>query len=108
LDASQQVTELLSKANGGHKKALDELMRFVYEDLCRLAARQLQRQPGSGTPTLQPTELANETYLRLLKQRSRFDNSGHFFAIATKVMLRVLRDHRRAKGAAKRGGDLVA
>ncbi len=80
-------------------------MRLVYDDLRRLAARQLQDRPG--TPTLQPTALANETYLRLIKQRRRFDNRGHFFAIATRVMLRVLLDHRRAGDAGKRGGGLV-
>jgi len=107
LTTSQQIDELLGKANAGHKEALDKLMNLVYEDLRRLATSQLQRQPGRVTPTLQPTELANETYLRLLKQRRRFDNKGHFFAIATKVMLRVLLDHRRAGGAAKRGGERV-
>jgi RNA polymerase sigma factor (TIGR02999 family) len=47
----------------------------------------------------------NESFLRLIKQRKGFDNRGQFFAIATKVMLRVLIDYRREKMAEKRGGQ---
>ena len=47
----------------------------------------------------------NESFLRIIKQRNKYDNRGQFFAIATKVMLRVLVDYQRRRGAAKRGGD---
>ena len=64
-------------------------MRLVYDDLRNVAGRHLHRRHGSRAAelTLQPTALVNEAYLRLIKQRKRYDNRGHFFAIASKVML---------------------
>ena len=49
--------------------------------------------------------MVHETHLKLLRQRSRYDSRGHFFAIANRVMLRVLGDYHRAKSRKKRGGD---
>lgn len=57
--------------------------------------------------TLQPTALVNEAYIKLIKQRQKYDNRGQFFAIATKLMIRVLMDYHRRRKAAKRGGDQV-
>ena len=55
--------------------------------------------------TLQPTALVHEAYARLVEQqRVRWRNRGHFFAIASRLMRRILVDHARAHGAAKRGG----
>jgi RNA polymerase sigma factor (TIGR02999 family) len=54
---------------------------------------------------MEPAALVNESFLRIIKQRNKYDNRGQFFAIATKVMLRVLMDYQRRRGAAKRGGD---
>ena len=95
--------------DGGQPKALDELMRVVYDDLERMAASHLRKQFGdrAGQVTLEPAALVNESFMQLIKQRKGFDNRGQFFAIATKVMLRVLVDYRREKMAAKRGGDVA-
>jgi RNA polymerase sigma factor (TIGR02999 family) len=57
--------------------------------------------------SLQPTELVSEAFLKLIKQRNRYDSRGHFFAIATRVMLRVLKEAHRSKQRLKRGGDYV-
>ena len=54
--------------------------------------------------TMEPAALVNETFLRLIKQRKTYDNRGQFFAVATKVMLRVLADYQRQRLAARRGG----
>ena len=85
---------------------MDELMETVYEDLERIAGRHLRERFGRGLPgvTLEPAALVNESFLRIIRQRSRYDNRGHFFAIATKVMLRVLTDYQRRRGAEKRRG----
>jgi RNA polymerase sigma factor (TIGR02999 family) len=87
---------------------MDQLMKTVYDDLERIAASQLRRQFGdaAGQLTLEPRSLVNESYMRLIKQRKTFDNRGQFFAIATRVMLRVLLDYRRQRLAAKRGAGL--
>jgi RNA polymerase sigma factor (TIGR02999 family) len=101
------ITVLLQQAEKGDSTALDEVVTALYEDLKRRAATYVRRYVGSGDGriTLQPTALVNETYLQLLKQRTTYANRGHFLAIATRVMLRVLVDHQRAQRAKKRGGE---
>jgi RNA polymerase sigma factor (TIGR02999 family) len=104
------ITRLLRRIEDGESAAMDELMRVVYDDLERMAASHLRRHFGARAAalTLEPAALVNESYLRLIKQRKGFDNRGQFFAVATKVMLRVLMDYRRHRMAAKRGGDQPA
>ena len=104
----QEMTELLTAVDQGREGAMKALMDRVYADLVRVADRQLKARHGpnlAGT-TLEPAALVNETFLKLIKQRNRYDSRGHFFAVATRVMLRVLNDYYRARHAAKRGGGL--
>lgn len=104
-----EITRLLHEADAGRKGALDEVMDLVYRDLSGMAASHLHRRYGANLAgvTLEPSALVHETFLRLIRQRKGFDNRGHFFAIATRMMLRVLNDHARRKDADKRGGDLA-
>jgi RNA polymerase sigma factor (TIGR02999 family) len=78
---------------------------LVYEELRRLAAAQLAREPGGQT--LQPTALVHEAYLRLLGARGEphWDNRGHFFAAAAEAMRRILIDNARRKRRPKHGGN---
>ena len=101
-----RITLLLRQVEGGHKEALDELMALVYTDLERMAGSYLRKHFGNRAEaiTLEPAALVNESFLRLIRQRNRYDNSGHFFAIASRVMLRVLIDYRRRRDASIRGG----
>lgn len=101
------ITALLRQAEAGDAAALDAAIAVVYADLKGRARAYMHRHYGAEAArmTLQPTALVNETYLRLLKQRTRYADRGHFLAIATRVMLRVLADHQRAARARKRGGD---
>jgi RNA polymerase sigma factor (TIGR02999 family) len=79
-------------------------MPFVYDELRRLARQYLQRERSDHT--LQATGLVHEAYLRLVDQSSlSWQNRAHFFAVAAKVMRRVLVDHARSHRAEKRGGD---
>ena len=102
------ITALLERAEDS-ESALDEAMNALYTDLRQRAGVYLRRhRPGrAADATLQPTALVNETYLRLLKQRTRYVDSGHFLAIATRVMLRVLTDYQRQQLAEKRGGGAI-
>ena len=104
--AQDNITKLLRRMDDGEASATEDLMRLVYADLERMAASYLREHFGdrAGQITLEPAALVNESFLRLIKQRKRFDNRGQFFAIATKIMLRVLIDYRRQKLAVKRGG----
>lgn len=103
MSETEEITRLLNEAQDGREGALDEVMELVYGRLRALAAAQYRRRGKS--PTLQPTELVHEAFLKLVKQRNRYDSRGHFFAIASKVMLRVLLDQQRARGRLKRGGE---
>jgi RNA polymerase sigma factor (TIGR02999 family) len=107
VDDDNRITMLLHQVNEGATGAMDDLMAAVYEDLCRVAERHMVQEFGRGLPgiTMEPSALVNESFLRIIKQRNKYDNRGQFFAIATKVMLRVLVDYQRRRGAAKRGGD---
>lgn len=101
-----EITLLLREADAGREGALDELAAVVYADLERMAHSYLRKQFGdrARSITLDTSALVNESFLKLIRQRARFDNRGHFFAIATRMMLRVLVDYRRRRAAAKRGG----
>jgi RNA polymerase sigma factor (TIGR02999 family) len=99
------VTAALRAWRGGDARAQDELMQLVYPELHRRAERLLARErPGH---TLQPTALISELYLRLVDQRqAQWQDRAHFFAIAARLMRRVLLDHARRHGADKRGGHV--
>jgi RNA polymerase sigma factor (TIGR02999 family) len=109
LEERSDITPLLEKAHHGDGKALDEVARRVQSDLARLAGRVVARDRNRGARTLilDPTSLVNETFVRLLQQRKRWANREHFFAIATRIMLRVVADHHRARGRSKRAGVQV-
>lgn len=79
---------------------------WAYDDLERLAARRLRRQyrQRSGSPTLEPGALVNETFLKLLERPTGFAGRRHFLAFASKVMLDTLIDYERRRFADKRGG----
>jgi RNA polymerase sigma factor (TIGR02999 family) len=97
------VTACLLAWGNGDSAADDCLMEAVYADLRRVARRRL----GAERPdhTLTPTGLVHEAYVRLVDlRRVRWQNRAQFFAIAARVMRRVLVDHARAHAAAKRGG----
>jgi RNA polymerase sigma factor (TIGR02999 family) len=79
----------------------------VYEELRRLAGRYMKGERMGHT--LQATALVNEAYLRLIEvQRVQWQNRAHFFAMAARVMRRILVDAARAKGYQKRGAGAVA
>jgi RNA polymerase sigma factor (TIGR02999 family) len=107
MSGAPDITRLLSDVDAGAPGATDRLMQAVYEDLRRVAERHLDQRFGRGLPgvTLEPAALVNESFMRLIRQRKAFDNRGQFFAIATKIMLRVLVDYQRSRAASRRGGD---
>lgn len=96
------VTGLLQAWSAGDSGALDALFPIVYDELRQRAGRVLERERDGHT--LQPTALVHEAYLRLVdQQRVRWEGRAQFFAIAARVMRRVLVDHARARLAGKRG-----
>jgi len=103
---STQVSELLLTWRNGDRGALDRLVPLVHDELRRLAEQCMRgERPGH---TLQPTALVHEAYLRLIGSEIAWQDRAHFFAVAATTMRRVLVDHARAKGRAKRAGRPVS
>jgi RNA polymerase sigma factor (TIGR02999 family) len=97
-----EVTRLLKRWTQGDSAAIDALWPLVYEDLRRLARRQLAHERGDHT--LQRTALVNEAFIRLSGQRSvDWLNREQFMSLAAKIMRRVLVDYARRRGAQRRG-----
>lgn len=103
---SASVTVLLERLRQGDRTALDPLVAIVYPELHRIAAAYLREERPSHV--LQPTALVHEAYLRLAEgERHDYKDRRHFFGVAASIMRQVLVDHARARGAAKRGGNVV-
>ncbi len=99
------VTGLLQAWSAGDASAIDALFPIVYGELRQRAGRVLGRERQGHT--LQPTALVHEAYLRLVDQkRVQWEGRSQFFAIAARVMRRVLVDHARARLAGKRGAGV--
>ena len=104
--SQQRVTDLLTRWSEGDDAALAELTPLVYEELRRLAHRQM----GAERPdhTLQTTALVNEAYLRLADQtKPRWQKRAHFFAVAARAMRRILVIYARSQRSQKRGGGAL-
>lgn len=98
------ATVLLAAAEQGDPKAAEQLLDLVYEELRRLANYKLSREaPGH---TLQPTALVHEAWLKLVGTgEQKFRNHGHFFAVASEAMRRILIDRARRRHTQRHGGQ---
>jgi RNA polymerase sigma factor (TIGR02999 family) len=101
---SLPVTQLLAAWTDGDQSALNRLIPFVYDELRRRARQYMARErPGNS---LQPTAVVNEIYLRMADAGGvRCQDRAHFFAIAARMMRRILVDAARTRASAKRGGQ---
>lgn len=97
----KQVTNLLLAWQEGDEKALEELSPYVYRELHRLAGYAMAGE--SSNHTLQTTALVHEAFVRLVNADVEFQGRHHFFALAARMMRRILVDHARSKQRAKRG-----
>jgi RNA polymerase sigma factor (TIGR02999 family) len=97
------VTQLLQQLSAGNQAAMDALTPLVYKELKRIAGGQLRNErPGH---TLQATALVHEAYLKLVDQReTSWQNRAQFFAVAARVMRRILLDYAKSRKRDKRGG----
>jgi RNA polymerase sigma factor (TIGR02999 family) len=106
MGTSADITVLLKAWRNGDEGALEELTPLVYEQLRRLAQGFVRREPAGQS--LQATALVHEAYLRLIDAtRVDWHDRAHFFAVAARVMRRILIDAARARRSAKRGGDVA-
>ncbi|MBI4906930.1 MAG: sigma-70 family RNA polymerase sigma factor [Acidobacteria bacterium] len=103
MEASGEITRLLSLWAEGDESALDRLMPLAYQELRQIAQYHWNRQPPGHT--LQPTALIHEAWLKLAGQDGRsFQNRKQFFVLASMAMRQVLVNHAEARLAQKRGG----
>jgi RNA polymerase sigma factor (TIGR02999 family) len=102
---SPEITALLKAWGSGDAAALDQLTPLVYDELRRLARRYMRNERAGNT--LQTTALVNEAYLRMVDaKRVAWQDRVHFFAVSAQMMRRILVDAARARGSAKRGGQV--
>ena len=104
--SASDVTQLLVAWSKGDTGAFEHLAPLVEAELRQLARAFLGRE--SAGHTLQPTALINEAYLRLVEWRSvEWHDRAHFFAVAAKMMRRILVNHAVSRGRQKRGGQTI-
>ncbi|HMB29415.1 MAG TPA: ECF-type sigma factor [Blastocatellia bacterium] len=105
--SSGEITKWLVAWSDGDQTALDQLVPLVSKELRQLAKshmnRERRRKPQGVT--LQTAALINEAYLRLIDANDvQWHSRAHFFAIASRLMRRILVDYARSRNSAKRGG----
>src|ERR1700732_4735385 len=102
MRAPANFTQLLTEWRSGHPQALERLTPLVYDELRRLARNYMRAERGSHT--LQATAVVHEAFLRLIQANVALQDRGHFFALASRLMRRVLVDHAKSRSRMKRNG----
>ena len=100
-----EITQILHAIESGDSNASERLLPLVYEELRKVAAQKMAKEPAGQT--LQATALVHEAYLRLVDSEARqWQSRNHFFVAAAEAMRRILIENARKKARQKRGGDL--
>ena len=104
VEGARDITGLLAAWNNGDEEALNRLTPLVYPELRRIARLHLARRAAGHT--LESAALANEAYLKLIRASGiHCENRVHFLALCSQIIRRILVDHARGRGYAKRGGQ---
>ena len=93
-------TQLLTDWRSGEPQALERLTPLVYDELRRLARNYMRSERGGHT--LQATAVVHEAFLRLIQANVALQDRTHFFALASRLMRRVLVDHAKSRSRIKR------
>ena len=106
VERSGDISGLIAAWGNGDERALTRLMELVYPEMRRIARQHLGRRPAGDT--LESAALANEAYLKFIRAGGiRCENRVHFLALTSQIIRRILVDHARGRGYAKRGGNAV-
>ncbi len=104
MSTDAPIGELIRSADTGNPAAAAKLFAAMYDELHRIAARELRRS-GSDL-TLGTTTLLHEAYLSLSSaEGARFENRAHFLSYAARAMRALTIDYYRRRSATKRGGE---
>jgi RNA polymerase sigma factor (TIGR02999 family) len=104
MEVPANFTQLLTEWRSGHPQALERRTPLVYDELRRLARSYMRTERGSHT--LQATAVVHEAFLRLVQANVDLQDRQHFFALASRLMRRVLVDHAKSRSRAKRDGGV--
>lgn len=104
IEVPANFTQLLTEWRTGHPQALERLTPLVYDELRRLARGYMRTERGSHT--LQATAVVHEAFLRLVQANVDLQDRQHFFALASRLMRRVLVDHAKSRSRVKRDGGV--
>lgn len=106
MDRTEDLTALLATATSGNPDALDDIVPLVYDELRRIAHRELAREQTGHT--LSTTGLVHEAYLELAKLETvEWKSRAHFFGVCGRIIRHVLVDYAVRRKAQKRGGGHV-
>jgi RNA polymerase sigma factor (TIGR02999 family) len=104
-ERSTQLTEVLRAWTRGDESALGKVIELAYPEFREIARRCWRMERAEHT--MQATALVHEAYLRLIDaQNLTWHDRAHFFAVAARIMRRILVNHARARSRAKRGGGM--
>ncbi len=102
---AEDVTQMIAALGAGEAQAAEKLLPLVYDELRRLAAARMAREPPGHT--LQATALVHEAWLRLVGPNPvQWNGRGHFFGAAAEAMRRILLERARKKARLRHGGHL--
>jgi RNA polymerase sigma factor (TIGR02999 family) len=98
------VTQILDAIQSGEPQASERLLPVVYDELRKLAAARLVKEPAGQT--LEATALVHEAFLRLVdgEHQQKWNSRGHFFGAAAEAMRRILVENARRKRRMRHGG----
>lgn len=97
-------TQLLTEWKSGEPQALERLTPLIYEELRRIARNHMRGERNGHT--LQATAVVHEAFLRLVQANVSLNDRAHFFALASRLMRRVLVDHAKSRSRIKRNAGL--
>lgn len=105
MSAPQDITQLLNQWTLGDAAAAERLTPLIYDELHKLAQRLFRSERPSHT--LQPTALVHEVYGKLVDADVAWQDRAHFFALAARMMRRLLVNYATARKRQKRGGGAL-
>ena len=105
MASEENITQLLNRWSAGDDSARDAVAPMIYDELKNIA-RGVFRGEG-GQHTLQPTALVNEAYVKLVGVDVEYQDRSHFYALAARMMRRLLVNHANSRAAKKRGGGAL-
>jgi len=101
---TESITALLASAERGDRAATDAVFAALYDELHRLARRQLSK--GGPMVTLGATTLLHDAYLNIAQREGvAFPDRFRYMGYASRVMRGLIIDYARSRQAQKRGGQ---